>query len=156
MKKRSENSRTNFAYFHLTAHCPLKRFAPTAQVLFCDLWAMLPPFSPCFSHYCQPFTGPFTTNPKSSSVASVTSVRCFPCSPGSRTEATPFTGPASPAVRILLCDLRDLCAMLSLFTWLSHRSQPVHSRPASPAVRILLCDLRDLCAMLSLFTWFSH
>ena len=49
--------------------------------------------------------------------------------------------PASP-----LCDLRDLCAMLSrsaLFPPISHVSTQSSQSP------IPLCDLRDLCAMLS-------
>jgi hypothetical protein len=36
-------------FSHLTAHCPLKRFAPIAQILLCDLCAMLSLFT-WFSH----------------------------------------------------------------------------------------------------------
>jgi hypothetical protein len=35
-----------FAYFsHLTAHCPLKRFAPTAQILLCAMLSLFTWFS---------------------------------------------------------------------------------------------------------------
>jgi hypothetical protein len=71
-----------------------------------------------------------------------------PCS--SRAEATVFTKTFQPSTPIsLLCDLRDLCAMISL--WRSSRAEAtVFTKVFQPSTPIsLLCDLRDLCAMIS-------
>jgi hypothetical protein len=83
--------------------------------------------------------------------SSVTSVRCSPrCtsySPRNQTvHQRAFRRPAS----IPLCDLRDLCAMLSpkrVFLAQKPNSPPNNLPP--PSFQSPLCDLRDLCAMLS-------
>ena len=91
----------------------------------------------------------------SPSVASVTSVRCFPLASRSRTEtvASPDTASLTASVPIIpLCGLRDLCAMLSLAS--RSRTEAVASPDTASLTAsvpiIPLCGLRDLCAMLSL------
>jgi hypothetical protein len=50
---------------------------------------------------------------------------------------------------MLLCDLRDLCAMLSAMRVFPAQKQAVHQRAFRSRTLMLLCDLHDLCAMLS-------
>ena len=59
------------------------------------------------------------------------------------TERTLATNPKSP-----LCDLRDLCAMLSLGRVLA-RTRAVFTGNFGHRRKSPLCGLRDLCAMLS-------
>jgi hypothetical protein len=78
----------------------------------------------------------------------VTSVRCFPLS-GSRPEVTVFTKTFRPSIPISpLCDLRDLCAMLSPFRFWP-RSRRVHQELSAVNPDFPLGDLRELCAMIS-------
>jgi hypothetical protein len=52
--------------------------------------------------------------------------RTQPCS--SRAEAPVFTKPFQPStpISLLLCDLRDLCAIISPLAWFSRGSHGVH------------------------------
>jgi hypothetical protein len=74
---------------------------------------------------------------------------------GSRPGAQPVHRRFWPPIRIPLCDLRDLCAMLSPFAWVLARELNPFTEDFWPPIRIPFCDLRDLCAMLSPFAWFS-
>ena len=85
-------------------------------------------------------------------MTSVTSVRYSPDECLSRPETTNKLSTKEPSAvqpQSPLCDLRDLCAMLSPMTSFPPRSQAVHQRAFRSPASIPLCDLRDLCAMLS-------
>jgi hypothetical protein len=96
----------------------------------------------------------------SPSVASVTSVRCFPLASRSRTEtvSSPDTASLTASVPIIpLCGLRDLCAMLSPGESFSHQNSGVSRHCFTHSLRpnhFPLCGLRDLCASFPLASRF--
>jgi hypothetical protein len=110
-----------------------------------DLCVMLSPFA-WLSHR-KPRRSPQRFPPQSHppSVASVTSVRCFPRLPGSRTGSPDVHRSAFPTNPIPLCDLRDLCAMLSPFRLFLAPEAQMSTKallPPIPSVTsIPLCDL---------------
>jgi hypothetical protein len=102
---------------------------------------MLSPFRLFLAPEAQTFTAALSPSNPSSSVTSVTSVRCFPRLPGSRPGSPNVHRSAFPINPILLCDLRDLCAMLSPFRLFLAPEAPVSTESLLPP----LCDLRNLC-----------
>ena len=92
----------------------------------------------------------FRHRPDPPSVTSVTSVRCFPLSRGSRIARHDVPDRSlRPPTPIPLRGLRDLRAMLSPFAWFSHVQAKVFTDSSFATTPIPLRDLRDLRAMLS-------